>query len=117
MEDVLIDWAAGTQHCKYLFKHLYLINSSLFIKLSDGKPIWHLVPNLYGKAPSLAGGQFKSLLEGKIYMGANVISDFCSRWVGFLHRYFLAGYIPHSAICYTPGVVSQKVLRFNSLVF
>lgn len=47
MKSALIDWAAGTQPCKYLLKHLYLINSSLFIKLSDGKPIWHLVLNLY----------------------------------------------------------------------
>ena len=59
---------------------------------------------------------------GKIYMGANVISDFCGQWVVCLHRYFLAlycktGCIPHSAICYTLGVISQKVLRFNSLMF
>jgi len=65
MKHVLIDWAAGTQHCKDLFKHLYPINSSLFVKLSGGKPVWHLAPNLYRKAQSLAGGQFTPLLEGK----------------------------------------------------
>lgn len=53
MEDVLIDWAVGAQCCKYLFKLLSLMSSSLFIKLSHGKPIWHLVPNLHRKAQSL----------------------------------------------------------------
>ncbi|OXB64337.1 hypothetical protein ASZ78_004970 [Callipepla squamata] len=36
VKDLLTDWAAETQHSKYLFKHLHLINSLLFIKLSDG---------------------------------------------------------------------------------
>lgn len=52
-EDALMDWAAAAQCCKYLFKRLSLMSSSLFIKLSHGKPIWHLVPNLYRKAQSL----------------------------------------------------------------
>lgn len=59
---------------------------------------------------------------GKIYLGVNVTSDFCGQWVVFLHGYFLAlyykaGCIPHSTVCYNPGVTWQKVLRFNSLMF